>query len=239
MLPRLALAAGVTLLRYGRAADADWRIVPDGDGDRVLRGDTPVATLSLRVAGEHMRRNALAALAAAAAAGIDPVVAANSLAGFSGTGRRFELKGEARGITVIDDYAHHPTEVAVNLRTARERFAGRPIWAVFQPHTYSRTKLLLHEFAEALALADRLVLLDIYASRERDTLGMSSDDLLPLLPASDAVLRPGQPDDAATALLAEYRAGRLSAGAVVLTLGAGDVTEVGPRLLAELAKLDG
>ncbi len=239
LLPRLTLAEGVTLLRYGRAADADWRLVPEGDGERVLRDGEPVATLSLRVAGEHMRRNALAALAAAVAVGIDPAVAAASLAGFGGTGRRFELRGEARGITVIDDYAHHPTEVAVNLRTARERFAGRPIWAVFQPHTYSRTRLLLHEFAEALALADRLVLLDIYPSRERDTLGMSSDDLLPLLPEPEAVLRPAQPDDAAVALLAEYRAGRLSDGAVVLTLGAGDVTEIGPRFLADLAKLDG
>jgi UDP-N-acetylmuramate--alanine ligase len=110
---------------------------------------------------------------------------------------------------------------------------------VFQPHTYSRTKLLLCEFAEALALADHLVLLDIYASRERDTLGMSSDDLLPLLPASREVLRPARPDDAVVALLAEHRAGRLGAGAVVVTFGAGDVTEVGPRFLAGLASNDG
>jgi UDP-N-acetylmuramate--alanine ligase len=236
LLPRLELAPDVTLLRYGRAGDADWRIVPEGDGDRVLWRGEPVATLVVPVPGEHMRRNALGALGAAAAVGIDPAVAAASLAGFGGTGRRFELKGEARGITVIDDYAHHPTEIAVNLRAARERFPDRPLWAVFQPHTYSRTKLLLHEFAEALAPADRLVLLDIYASRERDTLGMSSDDLLPLLPAPGAVLRPARPDDATALLLAEYRAGRLGAGAVVLTFGAGDVTEVGPALLAGLAE---
>lgn len=187
---------------------------------RALRGDTPVATLSLRVAGEHMRRNALAALAAAAAAGIDPVVAANSLAGFSGTGRRFELKGEARGITVIDALRAPPDRSRRESAHGARAFRGATDLGGLQ-HTYSRTKLLLHEFAEALALADRLVLLDIYASRERDTLGMSSDDLLPLLPASDVVLLgPGQPDDA-TALLAEYRAGRLSAGAVAPTLGAG------------------
>jgi UDP-N-acetylmuramate--alanine ligase len=239
LLPRLTLAPGVTLLRYGRAADADWRISADGDEDRVEYRGEPVATLVLRVPGEHMRRNALAALGAAAAAGIAPTVAAASLAGFGGTGRRFEFKGKARGITVIDDYAHHPTEVAVNLRTARERFPGRPIWTVFQPHTYSRTKLLLREFAEALSLTDRLVLLDIYPSRERDTLGMSSDDLLPLLSEPDLVLRPARPGDAVAALLAEYRAGRLAAGAVVLTFGAGDVTGVGPRFLAELAGSDG
>jgi UDP-N-acetylmuramate--alanine ligase len=229
----------VTLLRYGRAVGADWRIVAEGEGERVLYRGEPVATLTVPVPGEHMRRNALGALAAAAAVGIEPTVAAASLAGFGGTGRRFELKGEVRGITVIDDYAHHPTEVAVNVRAARERFPGRPLWVVFQPHTYSRTKLLLHEFAEALALADRLVLLDIYAARERDTLGVSSDDLLPLLPAPEAVLRPARPDDAVAVLLAEQRAGRLAAGAVVLTFGAGDVTEVGPRFLAGLAGLDG
>jgi UDP-N-acetylmuramate--alanine ligase len=208
----------------------------------VLYRGEPVASLTMPVPGEHMRRNALAALGAAAAVGIEPSIAAASLAGFGGTGRRFEFKGEARGITVIDDYGHHPTEVAVNLRAARERFPGRPIWVVFQPHTYSRTKLLLREFAEALMLADRLVLLDIYASRERDTLGISSDDLLPLLPAPEAVLRTARPDDAAAALLAEARAGRLGTGAVVMTFGAGDVTEVGPRFLsdlAELAKSDG
>lgn len=238
LLPRLALAPDVTLLRYGRAADADWRLVPDGEGDRVDYRGEAVATLALHVPGEHMRRNALAALGAAAAVGIAPEVAAASLAGFGGTGRRFEFKGEARGITVIDDYAHHPTEVAVNLRTARERFPGRTIWTVFQPHTYSRTKLLLREFAESLAPADRLVLLDIYASRERDTLGMSSDDLLTLLPAPETILRPARPDDAVAALLAEYHAGRLTAGAVVLTFGAGDVTEVGPRFLAGLVKHD-
>jgi UDP-N-acetylmuramate--alanine ligase len=234
LLPRLALAPGVTLLRYGRAADADWRIVPEGDAERVLFLGEPVATLTVPVPGEHMRRNALAALAAAAAVGIEPAVAAASLAGFGGTGRRFELKGEARGITVIDDYGHHPTEVAVNLRAARERFPGRPIWVVFQPHTFSRTKLLLREFAEALAPADRLVLLDIYASRERDTLGISSDDLFPLLPAPEAVLRPARPDDAVATLLAEHHAGRLAAGSIVMTFGAGDVTEVGPRFLAGL-----
>jgi UDP-N-acetylmuramate--alanine ligase len=239
LLPRLTLAPGVTLLRYGRAADADWRIVATGDADQVLYRGEQVATTALQVPGEHMRHNALAALGAAAVVGIEPTVAAASLAGFGGTGRRFEFKGEARGITVIDDYAHHPTEVAVNLRTARERFPGRPIWTVFQPHTYSRTKLLLHEFAESLSLTDHLVLLDIYASRERDTLGMSSDDLLPLLSAPGEVLRPPRPDDAVAALLAEHHAGRLVAGAVVVTFGAGDVTEVGPRFLAGLANDDG
>jgi UDP-N-acetylmuramate--alanine ligase len=231
ILPDLAVAAGVTIQTYGRAASADWRIVAAGAGDTVLRAGEAVATLALGVPGEHNRRNALAALAAAAAVGIAPEVSAGSLGGFSGTGRRFELKGEARGITVIDDYAHHPTEVAVNLRAARERFPGRPLWAVFQPHTYSRTRLLLTEFAEALAAADRVVLLDIYAARETDTLGVSADDLLALLPARGTPLRAARPADAAAILLAAWRAGDLTTGAVVLTFGAGDVTEIGPMVL--------
>lgn len=231
LLSAIATAAGVTIQTYGRAATADWRIVADGAGDTVLSAGVAVATLALRMPVEHYRRNALAALVAAVAVGITPDVAAASLGTFSGTGRRLELKGEARGIAIIDDYAHHPTEVAVNLRAARERFPGRPIWAVFQPHTYSRTKLLLHEFAAALADADRVLLLDIYAARETDTLGVSADDLVVLLPQRGEPLRAARPADAAEVLLAEYAAGRLKAGAVVLTFGAGDVTEIGSMVL--------
>ncbi len=232
--PVIATAADVTIVTYGRAAGADWRLVAAGSGDTVLQQRAAVATLTLGVPGEHNRLNALAALAAAAVVGIAPEVAAASLSGFTGTGRRFELKGEAHGITFIDDYAHHPTEVAVNLRAAHERYPGQPLWAVFQPHTYSRTKLLLREFAESLADADRVVLLDIYAARETDTLGVSADDILALLPARATPLRAPRPTDAAAVLLAEYRAGRLSAGAVVLTLGAGDVTEIGTMVLDAL-----
>ena len=232
---RLAPAAGVTTIGYGRAPGATWRIDRDapGGGVTVLRDGAAVATLALRVAGEHNRRNALAALVAAAQVGIVPEVAAASLASFSGIGRRFELKGERDGITVIDDYAHHPTEVAVNLRTAREHFPGRPLWAVFQPHTYSRTKLLLREFAAALTLADHVVLLDIYAARERDTLGVSADDIAALIPpeAAPPTLRAASPREAAALLLDRRRAGELAPGAIVLTLGAGDVWLAGEGLL--------
>jgi UDP-N-acetylmuramate--alanine ligase len=229
---RVAPAPGVTIIGYGRAPKAAWRIVPNSaGGETVLRDGAPVATLTLTAPGEHTRRNALAALAAAAAVGIAPAVAVASLAGFSGTGRRFEVKGEARGITVVDDYAHHPTEIAVNLRAAREHFPGRPVWVVFQPHTYSRTQLLLHEFAAALAPADRVVLLDIYAARERDTLVVSANDLAALLPDQARVLRAKGPAEATALLLDRQRAGDLAAGAVVLTLGAGDVTKIGDALL--------
>lgn len=233
---RLAPAAGAAIIRYGRAAGAPWRIAGgarEGEGATVWHDGVAVAALALRVPGEHNRRNALAALAAATQVGIAPELAAASLAGFSGIGRRFELKGERDGITVIDDYAHHPTEVAVTLRAARERFPGRPLWAVFQPHTYSRTKLLLREFAEALTLADQVVLLPIYAARERDTLGVSADDIAALIPpeAAPPTLRAASPGAAAALLLDRRRAGELAPGAIVLTLGAGDVWLAGEGLL--------
>jgi len=234
--PLIDTAAGVAIQTYGRAERADWRIVPNGDSDLVLRDGAVVATLALAVPGEHNRQNALAALAAAAAVGVAPEVAARSLGGFHGTGRRFELVGEVDGITVVDDYAHHPAEIAVNLRAVRERYPDRPIWAVFQPHTYSRTRLLLHEFAAALALADRIVLLDIYAARETDTLGVSADAILPLLPDPTRALRAGRPADAAALLLRERVVGRLAPGAVILTLGAGDVTEIGAMVLDGLRR---
>lgn len=229
--PLIEAAEGVTIVSYGRAEWADWRLVAVGGGELVLRDGVAVATLTLTVPGEHNRQDALAALAAAAAAGIAPETAAAALATFRGTGRRFELKGEIGGITVVDDYAHHPTEIAVNLWAVRERYPDRPIWAVFQPHTYSRTQLLLREFAAALGEADRIVLLDIYAARETDTLGVSADAILPLLPDPARALRASQPVDAAALLLREYAAGRLASGAVVLTLGAGDVTEIGAMVL--------
>ncbi|HEX5505930.1 MAG TPA: UDP-N-acetylmuramate--L-alanine ligase, partial [Thermomicrobiales bacterium] len=239
LLARAAVPDGVAVVTFGREAGADWRLAPAGDGaETVLRGNgAPVATLTLALPGEHNRRNALAAVATAAQVGIAPEVAAATLATFRGTGRRFEFKGEAAGVAVVDDYAHHPTEVAVNLNAARERFPGRPLWAVFQPHTYSRTKLLLREFAAALAAADRVVLLDIYAARERDTLGVSAGDLAALL--ATPPLRAATPAAAAALLLDQYRAGELAAGAVVLTLGAGDVWCAGEGLLHGLREAAG
>ncbi|HET8630187.1 MAG TPA: UDP-N-acetylmuramate--L-alanine ligase [Thermomicrobiales bacterium] len=238
LLARRPAPDGVAVVTFGHEAGADWRLEPTGDGAQtVLRAGAPAATLRLALPGEHNRRNALAAIAAAARVGIAPMAAATALATFRGTGRRFEFKGEAAGVAVVDDYAHHPTEVAVNLNAARERFAGRPLWAVFQPHTYSRTKLLLREFAAALSAADRVVLLDIYAARERDTLGVSADDLAALLPAPP--LRATTPAEAAALLLDRHRAGELAAGAVVLTLGAGDVWRAGEGLLHGLREARG
>jgi UDP-N-acetylmuramate dehydrogenase len=172
----------------------------------------------------------VAALAALVELGYDTAASAAALETFTGVGRRFETKGETGGVLVIDDYAHHPSEIAVNLRTAKERFPERRLWAVFQPHTYSRTKALLPEFASSLADADRVMVLNIYAARETEDLGVSAAELIRLLP--DGTLSAADPQDAA-----ERLAEIVGAGDVVLTLGAGSVTEVGPALLELLRRL--
>lgn len=209
---------------FGESSSADWRLEQTDEGARVTGPDDVAISLALRVPGRHNLRNATAALAALVALGYDAPAAAAALGEFAGVGRRFEAKGEARGITVIDDYAHHPREIAVTLHAARERFPGRRLWAAFQPHTYSRLRSLLPDFAAAFSEADRVLILDVYASRETDTLGMSSADLVALLPTG--ALTATHPEHAARVLAAE-----IAPGDVVLTMGAGSVTEAGPLLL--------
>lgn len=177
----------------------------------------------LAVPGAHNARNAIAATAALVALGFKAQDTIAALETFNGVGRRFEHKGSFNGIDVVDDYAHHPEEITAVVAAAQDTFPGRRIIAVHQPHTYSRTKALLPEFAAALDRADEIVLLDIYPSGEQDTLGISAADLLTRLrrPSHAA----SGPDDAAhtTAKIAR-------AGDVVLTLGAGDITRAGALL---------
>jgi UDP-N-acetylmuramate--alanine ligase len=182
----------------------------------------------LGLSGEHNVRNALAALAVADRLGVAAGVAFAALAKYRGTRRRFELKGEAGGITVIDDYAHHPTEVRATLAAARGRFAKRRIVAYMQPHTYSRTRALLDEWASAFADADVVLVGDIYAARERDTLGMSGALLAERIEHPN-VQAAGGMEHALAQLLA-----LLEPGDVLLTLGAGDGNKVGERVLEEL-----
>lgn len=207
----------------GHSHCADWRL----DGDRLTTPDGQDLTLELQVAGAHNLLNAAMAVAALDAVGTAPVDAARGIATFTGVGRRFELKGEAGGVTVVDDYAHHPVEIAATLAAARGRYPGRRVWAVFQPHTYSRTKLLLDEFARVLDGADGIVLLDVYPARETDTLGVSSEQIARRMVRPPLEVR--KPADAA-ATLAEW----IQEGDVVLTMGAGDVTHAGPALLTIL-----
>ena len=180
----------------------------------------------LRIPGDHNVLNALAAIIVAADLGVDFNVIRAALGSFSGVNRRFELIGEVASVTIIDDYAHHPTEIEVTLQAARQRYPGRRLWAVWQPHTFSRTKLLLDKFATCFTEADRVVALDIYRSRETDSLGLDTAVVLEAMNHPAAIHIPNL-DDAA-----KYILDRVRPHDVVLTLGAGDGNKVAQQVLA-------
>ncbi|HEY6042026.1 MAG TPA: cyanophycin synthetase, partial [Anaerolineae bacterium] len=176
---------------------------------------------SLRIPGEHNAKNALAAIAVGTKIGVPMNAIRDALENFRGAARRFEIVAEANGIVIIDDYAHHPTEIRATLRAARERFAGRRIWAVFQPHTFSRTLALLAEFGDAFGDADRVIITDIYASREQDDGSVSAPDIVKRMQGADVQFIPTLGE------VINYLATSLEAGDVLVTLGAGTVTHVG------------
>ena len=182
----------------------------------------------LKVPGDHNISNALAAIALSEVLDIDNKYIAQGLAGFVGTDRRFQLKGKLGGVTIVDDYAHHPTEIAATLKAAKKYPADRVI-CVFQPHTYSRTKAFFHEFADALCGADLVVLADIYAAREKDTLGMSSEDLMEEIrdKGTECYYFPSF-DEIENFLLQNCIHGDL-----LITMGAGDIVKVGENLLGK------
>ncbi|WRH26436.1 UDP-N-acetylmuramate--L-alanine ligase [Arthrobacter sp. JZ12] len=184
--------------------------------------------LQLGVPGRHNVLNAAAAFAVGLELGIDPAAAAAGLATFSGAARRFEAKGESRGIRVFDDYAHHPTEVAAALAAARTVAGEHRVHVLFQPHLFSRTMEFAEEFAAALSLADSVHVLDIYAAREDPVEGVTSRLI------SDRLTVPGgHAPDAEEAL--RSIAGTAERGDIILTVGAGDVTRFGPLLVDLLA----
>jgi UDP-N-acetylmuramate--alanine ligase len=194
-----------------------------------VRGRTlePVA-FELAVPGEHNRRNAAAALAALELAGVSRADAEPVLARFRGAGRRFELVGERGGITVVDDYAHHPSEIAATVAAARDRGDGR-VLVLFQPHLYSRTQHLAHELGAALSAADAVCVTEIYRAREEPVPGVDGRLVL-------GALRPGlragwapTVEDGARIVASWARPGDL-----VLTVGAGDVERAGPLVLEAL-----
>ena len=234
------------VITYGLNQPADWQardIVPNGSTQTfdVDHQEKPLGEFRIQLPGTHNVSNALAAIAAASVLGVDLEVIRDALAGFRGTRRRFEVKGIVREITVIDDYAHHPTEVRATLSAARQRYGGQTIWAVFQPHTYSRTRALLDGFAGSFSDADRVIVTDIYAARERDTLGVHAQDLVSRMQRPELVegsvhgIPPAVQHIADLQDAASYLADSLASGDVMLTLGAGDVWEVGERVLELLA----
>lgn len=219
-----------SIVTFGTTDDADWRIrYAEGGGGCVVVPDGSEYAVRPVASGRHNVRNTVAAAIALDALGFGPEQAIPALADFTGVGRRFEQKGTLHGIDIVDDYAHHPDEIRATLQAARERYAGRRLLVAFQPHTYSRTKLLLDEFASSLSEADEVVLLEIYPSGEPDTFGVSSRDILTRLTTSAHPV--GSPVEAAVKL-----ATLAKAGDVILTLGAGDITRVGAILVEQLAQ---
>jgi UDP-N-acetylmuramate--alanine ligase len=234
LLPRIARRR----TSYGFSAQADWvahDVAREGEGSRfaVKRAGEALGTARVRIPGRHNVSNSLAALAVAAELEVPFARAAEALASFAGVERRFEHKGTARGVRVVDDYGHHPTEIRATLAAAREQHAGRLV-VVFQPHRYTRTRDLFDEFAAAFHDADLLVITEIYAASEPKLPGVEAAAL------AEAVRQRGHRDvrfvselDAiAPALAPELREGDL-----VLTLGAGSITRLGPQLLAALEQL--
>jgi UDP-N-acetylmuramate--alanine ligase len=187
-----------------------------------------VANVALQVPGTHNALNSLAALAACLEVSVNGHDAAAMLGEFLGAERRFEIKGEARGITIVDDYAHHPTEIAATLQAARQLYPGKRLVVVFQPHTYTRTRDFLDDFATSLDAADLVFVTEIYASRERDTLGMSGRHIVEKMDREHAFFVP----DLEGAIRALFDT--LGQGDVLITMGAGDIWKVGERVLALL-----
>ncbi len=236
---RDAVVEGVKVETYGLADEAAWQArslsqnAQGGFDAEVWYDGEHVADLSLPVPGRHNVRNALAALAVANWHHIKPRLAVKMLHDFHGAGRRFEYIGEAGGVIVIDDYAHHPTEVAATLSAARLRYPTRRIWAVFQPHTYSRTQALLQDYEHSFDDADRVLLLDIYAAREKIDLGMHSRQLLEVMDHEGAAYV-GTIEAAVETLLSS-----VEPDDVVITMSAGDGNLVGTLLLSGLRQREG
>ncbi|HUF27139.1 MAG TPA: UDP-N-acetylmuramate--L-alanine ligase [Gemmatimonadaceae bacterium] len=232
----LAVPNAAEALRYG-IESADARLVArdvraDGEATRfdiVFDGEAE-GSASLRVPGEHNVLNALAALAAGIGLGAGVGAMLPGLESFTGVERRFQRLGVIRGVTVVDDYAHHPTEIRATLAAARAAFPGRRVIAAFQPHLFSRTRDFAGDFGKALSLADALYLTEIYPAREQPIPGVTAEVIAAAVRASGGIVAwRGDRSNLAAAL-----AGSVRDGDVVLTIGAGDVTRTGPELLERL-----
>ncbi|MCP3820879.1 UDP-N-acetylmuramate--L-alanine ligase [Streptomyces sp. A3M-1-3] len=225
----------IKVVTYGESESADVRIhkvTPRGLTSEVtvLLGGK-FLTFMVSVPGRHYAHNAVAALAAGVALGIPAHNLASALGKYTGVKRRLQLKGEANGVQVIDSYAHHPTEMTADLEAIRGAADGSRILVVFQPHLFSRTQELGTEMGQALALADASVVLDIYPAREDPIPGITSALIIDAAKAAGADVT-AEHDKAA---IPGVIAGMAKPGDLVLTMGAGDVTDLGPEILARLS----
>ncbi|MGW8991132.1 UDP-N-acetylmuramate--L-alanine ligase [Streptomyces zhihengii] len=224
------------VVTYGEHEDADVRvhkITPRGLTSEVtVLLDGRFLTFTVSVPGRHYALNAVAALAAGVALGIPAHNLASAIGSYTGVKRRLQLKGEAAGVQVIDSYAHHPTEMTADLEAMRSAADGSRLLVVFQPHLFSRTQELGKEMGQALALADESVVLDIYPAREDPIPGVTSELIIDAANAAGARVRAVHDKET----VPEVVAGMAKPGDLVLTMGAGDVTDLGPAVLARLAQ---
>jgi len=222
------------ILLYGKGSSNDFRIdkihlAPKGSSSVVSSTGRKVGELNLAVSGEHNLLNGLAAFAAASALGGSETKVLDGLASFTGTKRRFELKGEVGGVKVIDDYGHHPTEVTVTLKTAKNLAQSGRVIVIFQPHRYSRTAAFATQFSTALGSADFTYLLEVYAASEKPLPGVSSLLIAKSMSPKQVKFEPSMIE------VVNEVASMAKPGDVILTLGAGDVSSLGEPILQALA----
>jgi UDP-N-acetylmuramate--alanine ligase len=239
-----ARAAGLRAVSYGLGAGVfdccAVNLIPNPAGglvfDLLQAGVPAVEHISLQVPGEHNVRNALAVLCVVDLLGLPVAQAVGALQEFRGAGRRFDVRGDFSGVTLIDDYAHHPTEIRATLSGARLRYPGRRLWAIWQPHTYSRTRLLSDQFAAAFSAADCVLVTEVYAARESaPTDGFSARQV------ADQIASTGQKLDQIVLFAptlenaVDQLARQLQPSDVVLVLSAGDADQVNVELARRLA----
>ncbi len=230
--PDIYKGLGCNVTTYGSSPDFDYsadNILHDEKGhvsfDLIKYGEV-ITRIQLSVTGDHNVSNALASIATAELLDIPMESIQKGLLSFTGTDRRFEYKGTVNGVTIIDDYAHHPTEIQATLKAAKY-YPHKSLWCIFQPHTYTRTKAFFHEFAEALSHTDHLILADIYAARETDNLGISSKDLAEEVRklGTDAYYFPSFSE------IEDFVRSHCVSGDLLITMGAGNVVDIGENLL--------
>jgi len=221
----------IEIITYGESADysiSHISLQPSQSHARITKLGKVLGELSLSIPGNHNIENAAAALAVGIKLGAPVADLLVGLSKFSGAKRRFENRGTVNGVTVIDDYGHHPTEVRVTLETAKRYAQSGRVIAIFQPHRYSRTAMFVQEFAEVLALADQVYLLEIYAASEAAIPGVSSILIANAMPQDRVTFEPSMIDVVSSAV------GEAKSGDLIITLGAGDVNLLVPLILQTL-----
>lgn len=229
--------AKCSIVTFGIDNDADYMAKDIEFNDlghpsfKVYKKGQCIGSCKLQIPGQHNILNALSAYAVSDFFGISSDVVSKSLMEFKGTHRRFDILGTVNNVTVVDDYAHHPTEIKATLAAAK-KFPHNKLWCIFQPHTYTRTKLLFNEFASSFKEADYVIITDIYAAREKDTGEIHSKDLVEEANRikNNAIYMKEFHD------IAEYVSKNAKAGDMVLTVGAGSITKLGPMILEKLKR---